>query len=83
MIRTDKPPSIRIAELEAEVARLTKQNDMIFTDAAALTQAIDAMAAQSREQRAEIDRLKAALVEILYCEPVRAASIASRALEGK
>jgi len=76
MIRTDKPPSISIAELEAEIERLTKQNDMIFTDAAALTQAIDAMAAQSRE-------LRAALVEILYCEPVRAASIASRALEGK
>jgi len=76
MIRTDKPPSISIAELEAEIERLTKQNDMIFTDAAALTQAIDAMAAQSK-------RLRAALVEILYCEPVRAASIASRALEGK
>lgn len=50
-----------IERLLAEIERLRTQNDMIFTDAAALTQAVDALAMASREQRVKVERLEAAL----------------------
>lgn len=52
-------------DLRAENERLKAQNDMIFTDAAALTQAVDAMAVASRELRTEIERLKAERINLL------------------
>lgn len=51
----------RLQALRAEIERLRAQNDMIFTDAAGLTQVVDALAIQSRKQKAEIERLTAAL----------------------
>lgn len=63
-LEAEPPPAIRLAEAEAEVARLRSELDSTSGDAGRLRESNSTLAARDAEQRAEIDRLTQENIEM-------------------
>lgn len=63
-LEAEPPPAIRLAEVEAEVARLRQELDSTTGDAGRLRESNSTLASRDAEQRAEIDRLTQENIEM-------------------